>query len=472
VVEHIGYGPEVTADVRGFIDVRLGSLRLGTPGRFFEGGHPVDIGDLLDRNVVLELEDIGNDQDKAFFIGTILIRLVEHLRQRYGRHEGGVELRHVTVVEEAHRLLKAVDRGSPAAHAVELFAGLLAEIRAYGEGIVVAEQIPSKILPDVIKNTALKVVHRLPAHDDRFTVGATMNLDETQSEYVVTLPPGRAAAFADGMDRPILVEMPLGEHRETAEGATRAVAVARTRSVACGTECRTRACTLREMTTARHLADDPRLILWIELLTVAHLVGEPEPRPDPSWLDGLRRLAPVRVLECAVGQLVQAAIDARYVGLAADYQPEALASHLAARSGGHLRGDNRACDGSEVEWQAGRFRWVDVVRDLQRAGGDRSHRHPESEEWARRGLDLQGSTMDEQLSELQRHPSSWLPTYRTIPGVGDPPASERAAARLSSNADPVQRLLQAMAFLSFDWPWPAARLYPAQWRAREQPHGL
>jgi uncharacterized protein len=471
VVEHIGYGPEVTADVRGFIDVRLGSLRLGTPGRFFEGGHPVDVGDLLNRNVVLELEDIGNDQDKAFFIGTILIRLVEHLRQRYGRHEGTVRLRHVTVVEEAHRLLKAVDRESPAAHAVELFAGLLAEIRAYGEGIVVAEQIPSKILPDVIKNTALKVVHRLPAHDDRFSVGATMNLDEAQSEYVVTLPPGRAAAFADGMDRPLLVTMPLGEQRETAEGVTRAVAVARTRSVACGAECRARACTLREMTAARHLADDPRLILWIELFTVAHLVGERDPRPDPSWLDGLRRSAPARVLECAVGHLIQAAIDARYVGLAADYQPEALASHLGDRAGRYLHGDTTGCDGSEVQWQAGRFRWVDVVRALQRAGGDRGRRHPDSDQWTRRGLDLQGTTMDEQLSELRRHPSSWLPTYRTITGAGDPPATERAAARLSSNADPIQRLLQATTFLSFAWPWPAARLYPAQWRAQEGSHG-
>jgi hypothetical protein len=471
VVEHIGYGPEVTADVRGFIDVRLGSLRLGTPGRFFEGGHPVDVGDLLGRNLVLELEDVGNDQDKAFFIGTVLIRLVEHLRQRHRHREGPVELRHVTVVEEAHRLLKAVERENPAAHAVELFAGLLAEIRAYGEGIVVAEQIPSKLLPDVIKNTALKIVHRLPAHDDRFTVGATMNLDERQSEYVVTLPPGRAAAFADGMDRPLLVEMPLGEDRETAAGSTRAVTVARTRSVACGAECRTRACTLREMTDARHSADDPRLILWIELLTVAHLVGEPEPRPDPAWLDHLRRSAPTRILECSIGQLVQAAIDARYVGLAADYQPEALARHLATRATAHLHGDHPPCDGSEVHWQAGRFRWVDVVRALQRTDGDRTRRHPSSAQWAARGLDLQGSTWDEQLEELRRHPSSWLPTYRTIPGSGDPPALERAAARLSSNTDEIQRLLQAASFLTFPWPWPAARLYPTQWRAREGPRG-
>ncbi len=131
IVEHIGYGKEVTADVRGFVDVRMGSLREGTPGRFFEGGHPLDIAALLERNVVLELEDITNDQDKAFLIGAVLIRIVEHLRVKAA--SGTIErgLAHVTVVEEAHRLLKNVENG-PAAAAVELFASLLAEIRAYG----------------------------------------------------------------------------------------------------------------------------------------------------------------------------------------------------------------------------------------------------------------------------------------------------------------------------------------------------
>ena len=83
---------------------------------------------------------------------------------------------------------------------MELFAGLLAEIRAYGEGLVIAEQIPARLVPDVIKNTAVKVTHRLPAADDREAVGATMNATPRQSRYLVTLPPGQAAVFSDGMD--------------------------------------------------------------------------------------------------------------------------------------------------------------------------------------------------------------------------------------------------------------------------------
>jgi hypothetical protein len=72
-----------------------------------------------------------------------------------------------------------------------MFADLLAEVRAYGEGLVIAEQIPAKLILDVIKNTAVKVVHRLPAADDREAVGATMNLTPDQSAYLVTLVPVR-----------------------------------------------------------------------------------------------------------------------------------------------------------------------------------------------------------------------------------------------------------------------------------------
>ena len=243
VVDEIGYGR--------FVDVRIGSLRTGAPGRFFEGGHPLDVGELLSLNAVLELEPITNDQDKAFLMGAVLIRIVEHLRVRHGAAEAG-ELRHVLLLEEAHRLLRKVESG-PAAAAVELFASLLAEIRAYGEGVVVIEQIPAKIVPDVIKNTALKVMHRLPALDDREAVGATMNLTAEQSEAVVALPPGVAALTVDGADRPLLVRMKSGVGRELGGQCNRVPPMARRRSTLCGKECLAEACNLRELNESRSI---------------------------------------------------------------------------------------------------------------------------------------------------------------------------------------------------------------------------
>jgi hypothetical protein len=459
VVEEIGYGDEITADVRGFIDVRIGSLRLGTPGRFFEGGHPLDIGELMSRNTVLELEDIGNDQDKAFFIGAILIRIAEHLRTRAAAKPSG-QLAHVTVIEEAHRLLKRAERGSPAAHAVEMFAGLLAEIRAYGEGIVVAEQIPSKITPDVLKNSALKIVHRLPAHDDRQAVGATMNLTDEQSRHLVTLPPGHAAVFADGMDNAVLASMPLREAREDARTARHNPETDRRRSVACGTECSIQPCTLRQIARAGHLAEDPELTLWIEMLTMTHLVGQPSPQPDAHWLDEVKeRARDPRTLQCAIAHRIQAAIDSRYTGLAAHYPPETLARHLTDATSATLLGLS-SCDRLETQWQAGTFRWADVYDALLAAPPEDPH-HPDTPLWRRRGLILPGKTIGEQITALDRNPATWKPAPAVIRGNADVPAYESAAGELDDNPEPVDRLARAIGFLHLpDTEWISTALYP------------
>ena len=261
VVSEIGYGREITDNVRGFITVRLSSLRLGTTGRFFEGGHPIDFGKLMARNVVFEIEDVGDDRDKAFLMGTVLIQLAEHLRMQARGEWSGHRPRAaaLSVFEEAHRLLRRPEEhrsGSGAtAHAVEMFAGLLAEIRAYGEGLVIAEQIPAKIIPDAVKNTAVKIVHRLPAADDRETVGATMNMTDAQSRYLVTLPPGQAAVFTDGMDYPVLAAMPDGTGREAAAApVTESPAgLVSPRSGTCGPDCLASPCTLRDMRAAQRV---------------------------------------------------------------------------------------------------------------------------------------------------------------------------------------------------------------------------
>ncbi|HEY4461027.1 MAG TPA: ATP-binding protein, partial [Streptosporangiaceae bacterium] len=374
VVLDIGYSDMVSADVLGFIKVRLSSLRLGTTGRFLEGGHPIDFGTLLRRNAILEIEDVGDDRDKAFLMGTVLIRLVEHLRLAR-RHQTGPEpgLLHLTVFEEAHRLLRRPDReGGAAAHAVELFAGLLAEIRAYGEGIVIAEQIPAKLIPDVIKNTAVKIAHRLPAADDREAVGATMNLTAAQSQYLVTLVPGEAAVSIDGMDRPVLARMPDGTAREAAAtapaggavpsadaadgndmpGLVSAAAVASPRSVTCGAECTARLCTLRDMRSAqRALERHPGIVLWAELAVLAHLTGWPMPIPQVPLLDLLRAM-PARQRDCAVSHAVDAAVASRTPVISAHLSPIGLASHVADAMGGRVVSGTWTCEKDEPQWLA------------------------------------------------------------------------------------------------------------------------
>jgi hypothetical protein len=155
-----------------------------------------------------------DDDDKAFVIGLIMIRLVEH--RRLQRHIG--ELRHILVIEEAHRLLRNVGSRSndreagPRCKAVEAFSNLLSEIRAYGQDVVVvviSDQVPIRLVPDVIKNTNLKIAHGVVAEDDRLALASSMSTNELQANLLVTLKIGEAAVRSIGYDYPLLVKMDL-----------------------------------------------------------------------------------------------------------------------------------------------------------------------------------------------------------------------------------------------------------------------
>ncbi|XNL82641.1 ATP-binding protein [Actinomadura madurae] len=378
VIQDVGYGRELMADVQGFVDVRLRSLRIGSAGRFFEGGHPADIGGMLRDNIVLAIEDVANDEDKAFLMGTLIIRIVEHLRMRERRRDraAGPALRHVIVIEEAHRLLRnrGPERGS--SHAVELFAGMLAEIRAYGEGIIVAEQIPTKLVPDVIKNTALKVVHRLPAYDDRHQVGAAMNLDGDQSREVVSLRPGVAAVFADGMDRPLRVRVPLGEGRE-AELPGPPPPVDGRRSAACGCECRSgRACTLWELREADLIAghaDWAWLRLWADTLVLAHVVNRPMPAVPPELGRAWSRLAP-RLRECALATVLERAVTRRSRSLRTAYPPSDLTA-AAAEVAQRLLGGGASGAAPGPQWLIPQVKWLHELDRLFPYGGAVPDKH-------------------------------------------------------------------------------------------------
>jgi hypothetical protein len=213
VVPQLGYEDRITADIRAALRTRLNSLRTGGKGRMLDVRRTLPMEMLLARPTVLELEGMGDDDDKAFMMGLIMIRLAEH-RRTQGDAE---ELRHLLVVEEAHRLL-----ANPGLHrdeteadvrgkAVESFSHLLSEVRAYGQGVVVVDQIPAKLAPDVVKNTDLKLAHRIVAGDDREILGAAMAMTPRQCISLATLPVGRAAVFAEGEDAPLLVQVPAAK---------------------------------------------------------------------------------------------------------------------------------------------------------------------------------------------------------------------------------------------------------------------
>jgi DNA helicase HerA-like ATPase len=471
IVQEVGYSQRVTDDVLGFIKVRLSGLRLGTTGRFLEGGHQLDFGKLLRTNAVLEIEDVGDDSDKAFLMGTVLIRLAEHLRMAHrARPPGAAVLRHLTVIEEAHRLLRRPDgaaggsAGGAAAHAVEMFAGLLAEIRAYGEGLIIAEQIPDRLVPDVIKNTAVKITHRLPAADDRDAVGATMNMTRAQNRFLVTLKPGEAAVFTDGMDYPLLARMPDGTGREAVEAPTATPAgVVRPRSITCGADCVGRPCTLRDMRIAqRALGEYPAIRLWAELSVLAHLTGWPMPVPRTALLS-LLQLMPSRLRDCAISHGVDAALAVRVPVIAGRVSPVGLAAHVSTAMRSRLSRGSWLCQREEPRWLAPAYKWTLVLDALKSA--DRKSPgaapHPRSPEWERTyGQAITGDTLARQVGTVQRWYDSaqrdgW--EMRAVAfGIDSPSPIETAAGASAEDDDFEERLTRYLdQFLDCRWP----RLY-------------
>ncbi len=214
VKDKLEYDGELKDNIRSAIVARLESLSVGAKGFLFNTHDAIDIEGFLNRNVVLELESLSDDDDKAFFVGLILA-LVSEYRQSLARGSNNNDnLRHVLVIEEAHRLLKNVQTerthemlGNPKGKAVESFCNLIAEMRSYGQGVIVAEQIPTKIAPDVIKNTNTKIIHRLVSLDDQIAVGTGLGLEEHECRYLNQLSAGTALAHKEGMSKPVEISV-------------------------------------------------------------------------------------------------------------------------------------------------------------------------------------------------------------------------------------------------------------------------
>lgn len=211
VVDNMGYYQEVQSNVKAALQARVYSLMIGGKGAMLNTAKSVPIKELLSRPVVMELEDLGDDETKSFVIGILLVQLYEYRKSLMTK--GSKDLSHILMIEEAHRLLKNVSEagegGNTRAKSVEFFCNLLAEIRTFGQGIIIADQIPTKIAPDTIKNTNLKIVHRTVALEDRDTMGRAMNMNQEQIDYLSSLRRGYAAVYAEGDNKPKCVKLPL-----------------------------------------------------------------------------------------------------------------------------------------------------------------------------------------------------------------------------------------------------------------------
>ena len=208
VVVAQGFDERLKKDYIGSINSRLSGLTLGAKGFMLNCQRSIDFMTLLDKQVVLELEPIPNAAQKSLIIGFVLTNLLQAIKKKY-QDTNGEKVNHITLIEEAHRLLtKSEPGGNPSQkQAAETFSDMLAEIRKYGESLIIADQIPGKLTPEVIKNTNTKIIHTLFAQDDKEAVGHTMGLEDEQANFLSHLTPGRAIVFNGKWPKAVQVQV-------------------------------------------------------------------------------------------------------------------------------------------------------------------------------------------------------------------------------------------------------------------------
>lgn len=213
VISSLGYEPRVTANIYAAINLRLGNLLSGWKRELLNnevlGGYKklskseLEKGirrptwdDFFNRKVVINLSGVADDNDRSFVMGLLLLYLYEYriaLSERKGFSFNLNKLQHLTIIEEAHRvMMNNPNPDSPQFKCGQLFSNLLSEIRAYGEGLMIVDQVPGRLIPDAVKNTNLKIIHKLISKDDIEIVSKSMGISEKQQEIIPKLGIGQA----------------------------------------------------------------------------------------------------------------------------------------------------------------------------------------------------------------------------------------------------------------------------------------
>lgn len=209
VIAESKYSADSKGDYSGALCTRVRSLTNGINGMIFTNDDLTDA-DLFDESVIIDLSLVGSTETKSLIMGLLVMKLNEY-RMISGKTNS--KLTHITVLEEAHNLLRrtSMEQSSESANllgkSVELLANAIAEMRTYGEGFIIADQSPGLLDMSVIRNTNTKIILRLPDRNDRELVGFAASLNEEQIEELTKLERGVAAIYQNDWVEPVLVKV-------------------------------------------------------------------------------------------------------------------------------------------------------------------------------------------------------------------------------------------------------------------------
>lgn len=209
IIDSSEYDSENKGAYKGSLLTRIESLTNGINGIIFSQDE-LSEQQLFDSNVIIDLSRVGSSETKSLIMGILVLKLQEY---RMSQAEMNSSLRHLTVLEEAHNLLKrtSTEQSSESSNllgkSVEMLANAIAEMRTYGEGFIIADQAPGLLDLSVIRNTNTKIIMRLPDFSDRELVGRSANLNDDQILELAKLPKGVAAVYQNEWIQPVLCKV-------------------------------------------------------------------------------------------------------------------------------------------------------------------------------------------------------------------------------------------------------------------------
>lgn len=205
IINNSGYSSDTKGDYIGALVTRVTSLTNGISGQIFCDSYDIPDKTLFDENTIVDLSRVGSSETKSLIMGIMVLKLSEYrMAQRAEAEKNSEEstlnsgLTHITVLEEAHNLLKRTQPGSGSnvvAKSVEMICNSIAEMRTYGEGFIIVDQSPTAVDIAAIKNTNTKILMRLPEKGDCEAVGNSAGLNDDQVREMSKLGMGIAVVM-------------------------------------------------------------------------------------------------------------------------------------------------------------------------------------------------------------------------------------------------------------------------------------
>lgn len=214
LIDETDYSAEVKGNYTGALVTRVKSLTVGL-NKFIFTTEQTPYEKLFDQNCILDISRVKSGETKALIMGVIVYILNEYRVDRKTENNEG--LKHVTVLEEAHHLLKNTSNNGESElvrKSVEMITNTIAEIRTFGEGFIIVDQSPSSVDIAAIKNTNTKIVLRTPEANDREAVGRSMGLTPDQVNEIAKLPSGVAVVYQNDWISPVLTMVDKADIKE------------------------------------------------------------------------------------------------------------------------------------------------------------------------------------------------------------------------------------------------------------------